>query len=510
LPESCFSPTLVRRGVGWLRGAGTDADVVVSSRVRLARNIAGFPFVARSTRAQRQAVLDLARTRLLTLAADAAAGVAATVVKVQNAPSAAGPGAHAGTPSTSPSSMAGSGPAEHPAKPGEPSRVRTPQPIVQQMLWVDVHRAPTLDRTLMVERHLISKEHARGPAPYVPQLGPALGGHGFAGHALTGPLATTGETDKIDPELAEALEELGGGDSEGRESLDTGKGNASGKGGSAKSAREGERAVGEAGEPRGVAISLPDEALSVMVNEEDHLRLQALVSGLELTLGYELVKRVDEAFETSPTDAGSAGQAALRYAYSGRFGYLTACPTNVGTGIRASVMLHLPGLKLMGEMDKVRRATRDMSLAVRGYYGEGSEAAGEFFQISNQTTLGKSETAIIAELEREIIPQIVAYERVARRLLMEKRRRVLEDKVFRALGTLRHARLLTPEEAIMLLSDVRLGVLTGLIRDVGLQQINQLVLLTQPAHLQRALGREMDQGERREARADMVRQALSA
>ena len=152
----------------------------------------------------------------------------------------------------------------------------------------------------------------------------------------------------------------------------------------------------------------------------------------------------------------------------------------------------------------------DMSPAVRGYYGEGSEAAGEFFQISNQTTLGKTETAVIEELEREIIPQVVAYERAARRVLLDKRRRLLEDKVFRALGTLRHARLLTPEEAIMLLSDVRLGVLVGLIQDVTHQQVNQLVLLTQPAHLQRALGREMDQGERREARADFVRQALGA
>ncbi len=386
------------------------------------------------------------------------------------------------------------------------------------MLWVDVHRAPNLDRTLMVERHLISKEHARGPAAYVPQLGPMLSGPTLSGSALTGPAVSASEIEKLDPELAGELEEIGGGARSDSDSSGSGKGGSGTKGGaSGKHAREGAGGSAEAGEPRGVAISLPDEALSVMVNEEDHLRLQALVSGLELTLGYELVKRVDEAMETWP-ESGAAAKSgasasrpiALRYAYSNRFGYLTACPTNVGTGIRASVMLHLPGLKLMGEMDKVRRATRDMSLAVRGYYGEGSEAAGEFFQISNQTTLGKSETAIIAELEREIIPQIVAYERVARRLLMEKRRRVLEDKVFRALGTLRHARLLTPEEAIMLLSDVRLGVLTGLIRDVGMQQINQLVLLTQPAHLQRALGREMDQGERREARADMVRQALSA
>ena len=160
-------------------------------------------------------------------------------------------------------------------------------------------------------------------------------------------------------------------------------------------------------------------------------------------------------------------------------------------------MLHLPGLRVAGEMDKVRRATRDMSLAVR-VLRRGERGGGRFFQISNQTTLGKTETAVIGELEREIIPQVVAYERAARRVLLDKRRRLLGTK---SSGRWEHCatRLLPPEEAIMLLSDVRLGVLVGLIQDVTHQQVNQLVLLTQPAHLQRALGREMDQGERREA-----------
>jgi protein arginine kinase len=391
---------------------GADADVVVSSRIRLARNLAGFPFLCRADRKQRQAILDIARDRLMQLAAPQGGGVAR---------------------------------------------------VCQQMLWVDVHKAPASDRTLMVERHLISKEHARGPTP-------------FNASAATGAGAT----------------------GQGK----TSTGAAAGAGGGAG---------GGSHEPRGVAISLPDEALSVMVNEEDHLRLQVLMSGLELSNAYELITRVDDAIEgPCASQTGGAAGKTLEYAFSQRFGYLTACPTNVGTGIRVSVMLHLPGLKLVGEMDKVRRATRDMSLAVRGYYGEGSEAAGEFFQVSNQTTLGKSETAILSEIEKEIIPQVVQYERAARRLLMERRRRLLEDKVYRALGTLRHARLLTPEEAIMLLSDVRLGVLTGLIKDVNEQQVNQLILLTQPMHLQRALGRDMDQGERREARADMVRQALGA
>lgn len=392
-PQSSFSAASVRKGADWLRGVGADADVVVSSRIRLARNLAGFPFLTKATRSQRQQILSMCRARLLT------AGLA------------------------------------------------------DQMLWVDVHKAPALDRTLMVERHLISKEHARG----MPPPGAAAGGAPAVGGAKL----------EVPAEAAPA-------------------------GSSAP------------GEPRGVAISLPDESLSVMVNEEDHLRLQVLRSGLALSAAFEQINRVDDAME-GPCGAGGP---TLEYAFSARFGYLTACPTNVGTGIRLSVMLHLPALKFAGEMEKVRRAARDMALAVRGYYGEGSEAAGEFFQISNQTTLGKTEEQLLQEFEREILPQVIRYEREARRHLMEKRRRLLEDKVFRAIGVLRSARLLTPEEALTLLSDVRLGVVTGLIVDVSEQAVNQLILLTQPSHLQRVLGREMDQGERREARADMVREAL--
>lgn len=402
-PATSFSTAAVKRGAEWLRGLGSNSDVVVSSRVRLARNLVGFPFLARATREQRQAILDICRDRLMT------AGVAS------------------------------------------------------QMLWVDIHTAPTLDRTLMVERHLISKEHARGGTPTASK---AAGAGGPAG-AEAPPTATPGAS----------------------------------------------TAAGS-GEPRGVAISIPDEAVSVMVNEEDHLRLQVLRSGLELSGAYEHISRVDDLLEgdpASPPPASARGAAGpLEYAWSPRFGYLTACPTNVGTGIRVSVMLHLPALKLVGEMEKVRRATRDMNLAVRGYYGEGSEAAGEFYQVSNQSTLGRTEEEILREFEQEIIPAVIRYEREARRKLLEQRRRFIEDRVFRALGTLRHARLLTPEEAISLLSDVRLGIVTGLIRDVSEQDVNQLVLLTQPAHLQRILGREMEQGQRREARADMVRGKLSA
>lgn len=379
---TAFTSAAVKRGAEWLRGLGAESDVVVSSRVRLARNLSGYPFLTRAGRPHRQAVLEVCRERLMT------AGLA------------------------------------------------------PQMLWVDVHSAPLLDRTLMVERHLISKEHARG----------GVGG------------VATAKAGASSPPPVDA-------------------------------------------DPRGVAVSLPDESLSVMVNEEDHLRLQVLRSGLELRAAYEEIDRIDDALE-GECGGGPAAGSVLQYAFSPRFGYLTACPTNVGTGIRVSVMLHLPALKLSGDMDKVRRAARDMSLAVRGYYGEGSEAAGEFFQISNQTTLGRTEPQILDEFENRIIPQVIRYEREARKYLVEKRRRLLEDKIFRALGTLKHARLLTPEEAVSLLSDVRLGIVTGLVNDVSEQDVNQLILLTQPAHLQRVLGEELDQGARREARADMVRARL--
>jgi protein arginine kinase len=388
-PATTFSTAAVKRGADWLRGLGSNSDVVVSSRVRLARNITGFPFLSRASRQHRQAVLEVCRERLLT------GGIA------------------------------------------------------PQMLWVDVHTAPTLDRTLMVERHLISKEHARGGVP------------------VAGKQGKVAVAEPPPPPVAAA--------------------------------------ANPGSEPRGVAISIPDETLSVMVNEEDHLRLQVLRSGLELTGAFEFITRVDDLIEGPCPKCGGS----LEYAWNPRFGYLTACPTNVGTGIRVSVMLHLPALKLVGEMEKLRRATRDMNVAVRGYYGEGSEAAGEFYQVSNQSTLGKSEAEILQEFEREIIPQVIRYERESRRKLLEQRRRLIEDKVYRALGTLRHARLLTPEESISLLSDVRLGIVTGLIRDVSEQDVNQLILLTQPAHLQRVLGQEMEQGQRREARADMVRGKLA-
>lgn len=346
----------IRGGMGteWLKAKGPGSDVVLSSRVRLARNFAGFPFPARSGRADCLQVMELAQRHIL-----------------------------------------GSS-------------------LAESILWIDLNEIPTLERNVLVERHLVSKQHARGDRP------------------------------------------------------------------------------------RAVAVTSPDEQLSIMVNEEDHLRIQVMRGGLALSEAFAQIDAVDDRLE-----------AATDFAYSTRFGYLTACPTNVGTGIRVSVMLHLPALKLTGELEKVRRAAKAMSLAVRGFYGEGSEAVGDFFQISNQTTLGKAERELLDDFEKNVIPKVVEYERLERKNLLEKRRLFLEDHIYRALGTLENARLLKTEEAMQLLSLVRLGVFLGVIDSVDASLVSQLTPMVQPAHLQKVLGRPLDQAERRAERASMIRAHLS-
>jgi len=345
-------------GVPWLAGEGQSADVVLSSRVRLARNIAGVRFVGKADRRERMHVLEAVRAR-------------STLLK-----------------------------------------------NVGQLVWINLHESTVSDRTILVERHLISKQHSKS------------------------------------------------------------------------------RGV-NAEDPRAVLFSLPDERLSIMVNEEDHLRMQSVMSGLCLDACWRTLDAVDDAIG-----------AALPFAFSPRFGYLTACPTNVGTGLRMSAMLHLPALRLTGELEKVKRAANDIALAVRGFYGEGSEAIGDLYQISNQTTLGKTEQEILAELHLEILPRVVEYERSARRELLSKRLSTIEDQVFRAYGTLLHARLLGTEESMTLLSMVRLGVVAGLITGHTQAKINRLLLLVQPGHLQLMWGKELDQEQRKVARAEIVRQEL--
>ena len=231
---------------------------------------------------------------------------------------------------------------------------------------------------------------------------------------------------------------------------------------------------------RGVAVG-QNETLSIMVNEEDHLRIQVLRSGLQLEEAWEQINAVDDALESK-----------LDFAFNARFGYLTACPTNVGTGIRVSVMLHLPALKLTGEIEKVFRAAKELRLAVRGLYGEGTEATGDFYQISNQTTLGKSEDEIIHDFKHVVIPKIIEYEQHARRTLLNDRTVALDDKVHRALGTLRNARLMGSEETLGWLSHLRMGVNLGRVKGIDIRTLNELFLLTQPAHLQKMQGKKLD------------------
>ncbi len=345
---------LTRRTAEWLKGTGPLSSVVVSSRVRLARNLAGMPFLSRCSRAQSQEIVDLLHRTLLEV-----------------------------------------------ALPGE-------------LLYVDVEHADALDRQILVERHLISRQHA------------------------------------------------------------------------------------EAEGPRGVAVA-GGETVAVMVNEEDHLRAQVLRAGLQLDSCFAEIRRLDELLERK-----------LSFAFLGRFGYLTACPTNVGTALRVSVMLHLPALKMTGQIEKALRAARDLHLAVRGLYGEGTEAVGDLFQISNQTTLGKSEQQIVDEFKDQVVPSIIEYERRARDTLIKNRRIALEDKVYRALAALTAARLISSEETMYLLSNLRLGLSLGIVEGIPIETINELSLLTQPAHLLKLHNNpDMSPAERGEARANLLRQKLA-
>jgi len=234
--------------------------------------------------------------------------------------------------------------------------------------------------------------------------------------------------------------------------------------------------------------------VSVMVNEEDHLRLQSLVGGFRLRDAWRAIERLDDALGTR-----------LPYAFHTEFGYLTSCPTNVGTGLRASVLMHLPGLVLTQEIGKVLQGISQVGLTFRGLYGEGSEVVGNFFQISNQTTLGKTEEDLIEHLQR-IVQQVVQYETQARSVLLRDARTVIEDKVWRAYGLLRHARSTGFEEVMNLLSVVRLGVGLDLIRGVRVYTLNRIMIFAQAAHLELVDGGGRDADV---ARAAYVRQALA-
>ena len=247
--------------------------------------------------------------------------------------------------------------------------------------------------------------------------------------------------------------------------------------------------------PRGVAIG-PRENISTMVNEEDHLRIQVMLSGFSLHDIWERINKLDDQLE---------GQ--IAYAFSSQLGYLTACPTNVGTGIRVGVMLHLPALVQTKQIDKVFRALQKINLAVRGLYGEGTQAFGDFYQISNQQTLGKSEVELIRNLS-DVVPQIIQYERTARQALLNERRQHLHDQVSRAYGVLKTAQTISSEETMHLLSSVRMGINLGLIDDLAIATVNELFIQTQPSHLQKIQGTELGVEERNVARASYLRSRL--
>ena len=337
----------------WLRGSGPESDIVISSRIRLARNLADFPFISRANPGDRSEIERILREGVLKISGDAA-----------------------------------------------------------DLSYVDVNKLEGLDRQFLVERQLISREHA---------------------------------------------------ESQGA---------------------------------RGVAIDR-NEQVSLMINEEDHLRIQVMHSGLDLTGAWDQINKIDDLVESQVT-----------YAFNDRLGYLTACPTNVGTGMRVSVMLHLPALAITRQIDKLFRSLQKISLAVRGLYGEGSQAMGDFYQISNQITLGRSETDLVKQVG-DVVPTIIEYERKAREFLIKESHENLHDRVSRAYGILRTAQTISSEETMHLLSSVRMGVNLGLIADLGIPTINKLFIYTQPAHLQKLNGSELDTADRNIERARYLRRHLN-
>ncbi|MBK9975074.1 MAG: protein arginine kinase [Planctomycetes bacterium] len=336
----------------WLKGTGPDHDVVISTRVRLARNIKGFPFTGRADLKQRGDLLRIANEAL--------------------------------------------------------HRVHLEKSVVT----LDLQALSETERDILVERHLISRELA--------------GAEG----------------------------------------------------------------------PRGVTFGR-GEMLSIMVNEEDHLRLQWIKSGFDVDRAFSAIRRIDLALEK-----------VLPFATSEQYGYLTACPTNVGTGMRISVMVHLPALTLLDHVEKVFKAAQRMNHAVRGLYGEGTRAFGDMYQLSNQATLGRSEEEIVSNV-KAIVPQVLEYERRMRGELYTEKREFVEDKVLRSLALLRSARRLSVQEMMSHLSMVRLGVDLKIITDVTMNTVNRLFVTGQPSHLQREARATLGPTEREARRAELVRSQLA-
>lgn len=335
----------------WLRGSGPESDIVISSRIRLARNLAEFPFVRRASHAERTQIAKSTRAKIETIK--------------------------------------------------EWTNIQV----------LELERLDEVDRQFLVERQLMSREMADG---------------------------------------------------------------------------EGDRSV---------IIDL-DERFSVMINEEDHLRIQVMCSGLDLQTAWGRIDELDNQLERK-----------LTYAFHDTFGYLTACPTNVGTGLRVSVMLHLPALVITREIEKVFRSLQKINVAVRGLYGEGSQFMGDFYQVSNQITLGRTEAELVNTVQ-EVVPRIIEYERRARDFLVNESEQDLHDDVSRAYGILCTAKKISSEETLHYLSKVRMGVNLGLIRSIEIATINKLFVHTQPAHLQKLRGHHLSVADRNIERASYLQSHL--
>jgi protein arginine kinase len=239
-----------------------------------------------------------------------------------------------------------------------------------------------------------------------------------------------------------------------------------------------------------------DEIISIMVNEEDHLRIQVMRSGFDLDVCWQTINNLDDELAQN-----------LNFAFLPEWGYLTACPTNTGTALRGSVMLHLPALVMTKQINKVLAAISKLSFTTRGLYGEGTQASGNFFQISNQVSLGHSETEILENL-KGLIRQVVEQEEQARQALMLQSREIVEDRIWRAFGTLKSAYIISSQETIELLSMVRLGNDLGIIKDIDRRFINELFITTQPSHLQKMEGKKLTTSERDAKRARLIHSKL--
>lgn len=240
-----------------------------------------------------------------------------------------------------------------------------------------------------------------------------------------------------------------------------------------------------------------DEKATVMINEEDHIRIQVLLPGLNFEKGWEMASSIDDSLEGK-----------VEYAYHEKFGYLTACPTNVGTGLRASVMVHLPCITMTGHINSIIEELTKIGLTVRGIYGEGTKALGNIFQISNQTTLGESEEEIIKKLNR-VVREIISRERSTRVYMLDKRNHQMEDMIYRSYGILKYGRIISSQEAMNHLSNVKLGCDLGVIDYIKSKDIVKLMIEIQPANIQRAANRDLTYEERDICRAELIRKKLS-